>query len=90
MANLEEQLQEYEILDCHLKEENAMLKERIAKLDKKLAEGQGKQAFLAKRVRKWYDEFQGTQCKVRVLKSKLARARLGSLGDLNLQVAPSS
>ena len=55
MANLEERLQEYEILDHHLKEENVMLKERIAKLDKQLAEGQGKQAFLAKRVRKWYD-----------------------------------
>ena len=30
MANLEERLQEYEILDHHLKEENVLLKERIA------------------------------------------------------------
>ena len=50
MENLEERLQEYEILDCHLNEENVMLKERIEKLDKQLAEGQGKKAFLAKRV----------------------------------------
>ena len=67
-----------------------MLKERIAQLDKQLAEWQGKQAFLAKRVRKWYDEFQGAQCKVRVLKAKLSRARLGSPSDLNLRATPSS
>ena len=42
--------------------------------------------FLEKRVRKWCDEFQGEQCKVRVLKAKLAKAQLGSLGDLNIQV----
>ena len=90
MANLEEWLQEYEILDLHLKEENVLLKERISKLDRQLAEGQGKQVFLVKRMRKWYNEFQGTQCKVRVLKAKLARAQFGSLGDLNLQATTSS
>ena len=41
-----------------------MLKECVAKLDKQVVEGQGKQAFLAKRVKKWYDEFQGAKCKV--------------------------
>ena len=40
MVNLEERLQEYAILDLHLKEENVMLKERIEKLDTQLAEGQ--------------------------------------------------
>ena len=57
VAHLEERLQKYEILDHHLKEENVLLKERITKLDQQLAEGKGKQAFLAKRVQKWYDEF---------------------------------
>ena len=42
-------------MDRYLKEENALLKERVAKLDKQVTEGRGKQAFLAKRVKKWYD-----------------------------------
>jgi hypothetical protein len=44
-------------LDRYLKEENVLLKEHIAKLDKQVTKGQGKHAFLAKRVKKWYDEF---------------------------------
>ena len=38
-----------------------MLKERVAKLDKQVAEGQGKQAILGKHVKKWYVEFQGSK-----------------------------
>ena len=33
VTHVEEWLQEYDILDRHLKEENVLLKERIAKLD---------------------------------------------------------
>ena len=58
---MEEKLWEYEILDRHLKEENVLLKEHIDKLDKKVTEGQGKQAFMAKCVRKWYDVFHGAK-----------------------------
>ena len=58
---LEEKLQEYEILYRYLKEENNLLKERVAKLDKQVTEGRGKQAFFTKRVKKWYDEFQGAK-----------------------------
>ena len=54
---MEEKLQEYEILDRYLKEENVLLKEQVAKMDKQVTEGKGKQAFLAKHVKKWYDEF---------------------------------
>ena len=84
MAHLEERLQEYEILDRHLKEENVLLKERIAKLDQQLADGKGMQAFLAKRVQKWYNKFQGDQCKVRVLKAKLAKTLRESRGSESL------
>ena len=73
VIQLEEKLQEYEILDIYLKEENVLLKERVAKLDKQVIEGQGKQAFLAKCVMKWYDEFQVAKFKVQVLKAKLAK-----------------
>ena len=89
IIQLEEKLQEYENLDRYLKEENVLLKECIAQLDKKVTKGQGKWAFLAKCVKKWYDEFQGAKCKVWVLKSKLAKACLGILGDLNIQATPS-
>lgn len=41
VIQLEEKLQEY-ILDRYLKEENALLKERIAKMDKQVRKGQGK------------------------------------------------
>ena len=34
VIQLEEKLQEYEILDRYLKEENIMLKEHVARLDK--------------------------------------------------------
>lgn len=66
------------------------MKEHVAKLDKRVTEGRGKQSFLAMRVKKWYDEFQVSKCKVQVLKNKLAKVQLGIPGDLNLQATPSS
>ena len=80
----------YEVLEYHLKEENVMLKERVAKLDQQLEEGKSQRTFLTKRIRKWYDEFQRAQGKISVLKAKLAKARLGSPRNLNLQASPSS
>ena len=67
-----------------------MLKEQVAKLDQQLEEGKSQRTFLTKHVRKWYDEFQKAQGKISVLKAKLAKARLGSPGDLNLQASLSS
>lgn len=58
VVHLEEWLHVYEVLDYHLKEENVMLKERVAKLDQQLEEGKSQRTFLTKRVQKWYDEFQ--------------------------------
>ena len=52
VIQLEEKIQEYEILDRYLKEENVMLKEHVAKLDKQVTKGRGNQAFLAKHVKK--------------------------------------
>lgn len=39
IIEFEEKLQEYEILDIYLKEENVMLKERVAKLDTQVTKG---------------------------------------------------
>lgn len=90
VAHLEEQLHVYEILDHHLKEENVLLKERVAKLDQQLEDSKSQNTFLTKCIRKWHDEFQKAQGKILVLKAKLAKARLGSLGNLNLQASSSS
>ena len=61
IIQLEEKLPEYEKFDRYLNEDNVLLNEHVAKLDKKVTKGKGKQSFLAKRVRKWYDEFQGAK-----------------------------
>ena len=87
---MEERLHVYEVLDRHLKEENVLLKERVAKLDQQLEDNKSQKTFLTKRVRKWYGEFQKAQGKISVLKGKLAKACLGILGDLNLQASPST
>ena len=89
VALLEERLHVYEVLDQHLKEENVMLKERVTKLDQQLEDTKSQKIFLSKRVWKWYDEFQKDQGKISVLKAKMAKARLGSPGDLNIQASPS-
>ena len=90
VALLEERLHVYEVLDRHLKEENVLLKERMAKLDQQLEDSKRQKTFVTKRIRKWYDEFQKAQGKISVLKGKLAKARLGNLGDLNIQASPSA
>ena len=90
VAHLEEWLHVYEVLDRHLKEENILLKERVAKLDQQLEESKSQKTFLTKCVWKWYDEFQKAQGKISMLKAKLAKAHLGNPGDLNLQASQSS